>query len=194
MLTPTTSASRTTWGASWPAHFQPANPKGPKSFLSCATWVVRDHRTWLRKQTAMLRIRAKHIGELASVRAWRCGKSLAAMWCRMLLMLCGEANEKADFVQQLRDTRKDLKQSLRKDRQKWLSELAQQASDMSVKDVVCRLRPLLRANSRRQHYRKTLPAVLLQKALSLVRRKKPGIVGSATSPPSREARGRQLRT
>ena len=119
--------------------FPACKPQRAKSFLSGATWVVRDHRTWLRKQTAVLRIRAKHIGELASLCACRGGKSLAAMWCRMLLMLRGEAKEKADFVRQLRDTRKDLKQSLRKDRQKWLSELAQQASDMSVKDVVCRL-------------------------------------------------------
>ena len=62
----------------------------------------------------------------------------------------------------LRNTRQELRRSVRKDRRDWLHQLAVQAPDIPVRDVVRQLRPLLRASGKRQACRRSIPAVLTE--------------------------------
>ena len=134
--------------------FPGGRPKRAKTFLSEATWLIRDHRSWLRRQ--------KSFTTAAAVTAWRQGGGLLSTMLRLILQLCTEARTQLDFVRQLRLTRNGLRQSIRRDRRVWLEQLASSADSLSVKDVVTRLRPLMRANGRKTGCRRALPAVMLE--------------------------------
>ena len=134
----------------------------PASLFSDATWVVKDHRVWLRKCTADQRRRARSPDLFASFRAWRKHGSLRASRCVTLAWICGEAHRAAGFVRQLRQTRQLLRQAIRSDRRDFVGRLAQDAMDSSVKDVLAKMKPLLRCAGRRKNGGRALPATQLE--------------------------------
>ena len=71
----------------------------------------------------------------------------------------GACKETAEHVSALRDTKRELRSCLRKDKLLWIQQLAKQAGDLSVKCVVQRLRPLLGPPKRRAVVGSGLPAV-----------------------------------
>ena len=64
-------------------------------------------------------------------------------------MLCGEACQAADFVQRLRDSRKELRQAVRDDTRNFLQRVAQEASEAPAKEPLnLRTEPWHRMNAR----------------------------------------------
>ena len=140
---------------------QPRHCK-PGSFLSGATWMLRDHRIWLRKQTMGFRQRAKSLGKVVAWTVWKLGRVWGSAWTCVTARLCGEARKCFGFVAQLRETRQELRRAIRRDRRSWLHSLAVQSANLPVRDVVQRLRPLLRTSGKKQSLRRALPAVRLE--------------------------------
>ena len=136
-------------------------PQRTQSFFTAATWLVRDFRVWLRKQTARQRARAKHLEAFTALIAWRRGHTLSEQRCRAAFLVCADTKRNAKFLEQLRDSRQELRRAIRSDRRAWIGEIARDTS-LSVKSVVERMRPLLRLNGRKQSSSKALPAVLLE--------------------------------
>ena len=142
--------------------FPAPKPRCSKTFFSAETWVVKDQRVWLRRQTAHQRYRSRYLELLTAFRAWGKGCAFVDAACRMAFLVCGETLRAGQAVDQLRRTRNTLRKSIRNDRRKWLHELVQDSECIGVKDVVARLRPLLRVSGRRQHYQRALPMVQLE--------------------------------
>ena len=121
--------------------FPATKPQRAKSYLTDATWVIKDHRVWLRKQTAQLRQQCRAFGLWAAFRAWRYGHAAWEACCATAVVLCGKIKRHEGNVDQLRSSRNELRRSIRHDRRQWLQDLAQGSASMSVKDVVTRLDP-----------------------------------------------------
>ena len=66
------------------------------------------------------------------------------------------------YIEGLRRTKVELRQSIKADKLAWLKQLAEQATDMPVRYVVRRLKPLLGASKRRVRTGAGLPAVQLK--------------------------------
>ena len=140
------------------AEFPAVKRRRAQSFLTDATWVLRGQRAWLRKQVAQLR-RRLHAEAWPAFVAWRQGRGLRKARLMTTAWLVGAARHASGHVEALRNTKKELRVSLRNDRLAWLHDVARQASDMSVKDVVQRLRPLLGPPKSRSRVVSGLPAV-----------------------------------
>ena len=93
------------------AHFPRPRYNKPGSFLSEGTWVLRSHRSWLRKQTARLRRRARLLDVLVAFCVWRDGVTWGVAWTKGTVGLCKDFLASKDFVDQLRSTKKELRQS-----------------------------------------------------------------------------------
>ena len=140
---------------------QPRHSK-PGSFLSEATWILREHRIWLRKQVIVLRCRSRHLGVTVAFGVWSRLKTWGVCWTLATANLCQMSRKAVGLVARLRETKKELRLAIRRDRQQWMHSLAAAAGDLPVRDVVQKLRPLLRCSGRKQGFRRALPAVLLE--------------------------------
>ena len=132
------------------------------SFLSEATWVLRTHRIWLRSRTVELRKRIKMLGLLVAFRVWARDRPWGCQWACVAAELCGSLRSAGDYITQLRSSRAELRRAVRKDRRSWLHSLAVDAPNLPVRDVLGRLKPLLRAAGRKQGARRALPAVEME--------------------------------
>ena len=132
------------------------------SFLSDSTWVLRDHRTWLRRQVVAFKVRARTFLERLVFGVW-CHRWIWGK-ARVLIALdlCKQACDVQALVARLRESKRELRVSIRNDRKKWMHDLACKADELSTRDVVQRLRPLLRASGNKQKSQRSLPAVLLE--------------------------------
>ena len=127
-----------------------------QSFLTDVTWMLRGHRAWLRKRTANLRRRIDRAEAWAAFIALRKGCGFQAARVSVAAWMLG-----ADaLVAELRDTKRELRSSLRKDRLLWIQQTAKAVCDAPVKNVVQRLRPLLGPPRRGRVSAGGLPAVL----------------------------------
>ena len=142
--------------------FPPGRRKRVESVISDATWVIKDHRLWLRRQTAAQRRRVKQQELLASFRAWQKHRDITVSRCVVMAWTCAEACQAASFVQQLRRSRMELRQAIRKDRRDFVERLARETAESSAKEVLCRMRPLLRCAGRKRGGNRALPATQLE--------------------------------
>ena len=142
--------------------FPAVKPGRAHSYFSDATWVIKDHRVWLRRQTADLRFKKRSFEAFAAWTAWRHGRGLREVAVRVAAFLCAQVRQQAKAVEQLRSSKGELRRAIRHDRRLWLQDLARDSNNMNVKDVVTRLRPLLRLNGKRQNFQRALPAVMLE--------------------------------
>ena len=132
------------------------------SFLSVPTWMLKDHRAWLRRQTLTCKKRVKLALAWVALRVWQRSVSWAVEVLSVALRLCTDLRHVSGFVRDLRSSRQELRRAVRHDRRQWLQELAEKALDQPVKDVVRQLRPLLRTSGKRQATRRAIPAVMLE--------------------------------
>ena len=132
------------------------------SFLSDATWVLRDHRLWLRRSACGYRAKCKMPDAAAAFRALRMRRGLACARIFVVASICAGARSAVHMVRRLRDTRLELRRALRADRRAWMSTLAQQAAVQPTRDVVAKLRPLLQPRGKAMRFRRGLPAVRLE--------------------------------
>ena len=124
------------------------------SFLSASTWLLRDHRVWLRKHVLAFKMRVKLASAWLGLRIWRFALDWRIGVVSVCIRLHAGASAAGFFVSSLRNTRQELRRSVRKDRRDWLHQLSVQAPLVPVRDVVRQLRPLLRG--KRQACRRSL--------------------------------------
>ena len=141
------------------AAFPTVRRRRAQSFLTDATWMLRGQRAWLRKRTAELRRRVCKHSLWSALLAWRRGRPLECVAVVTSAWMIGACKENGAHVATLRETKKELKLSLRRDRLCWIQQLARQAGDLSVKCVVQKLRPLLGPPKRKAAGAQGLPAV-----------------------------------
>ena len=122
--------------------------------------MLRGHRAWLRKRTANLRRRIDRADAWAALLALLRGRVLRAARISVVAWMIGAVRENHALVAELRDTKSELRSSLRKDRLLWIQQTAKAACDAPVKNVVQRLRPLLGPPRRGRAQAGGLPAVL----------------------------------
>ena len=123
--------------------FPPRRKCRRDSFLTDATWTLRDHRLWLRRSACLYRAQCRQPDVCAAVRAWRKGCGLASARLFVTASLCAGAEPAICLVRRLRETRLELRRCLRADKRAWVAELARQAAASPVRDVVAKLRPLI---------------------------------------------------
>ena len=133
-----------------------------ESYLSDATWILRDHRIWLQKRASLFRVRSTCADVWAALLAWRVRRSLRHTRVYTTALLVGGCRVALDSVRALRDTRLELRRALRSDKRQWVAELAKQAMTSPIRDIVAKLRPLLHSKGRVQRQRRGLPAVRLE--------------------------------
>ena len=142
--------------------FPPGRRKRVESVIFDATWVIKDHRLWLRRQTAAQRRRVKQQELLASFRAWQKHRDITVSRCVVMAWTCAEACQAASFVQQLRRSRMELRRAIRKDHRDFVERLARETAESSAKEVLCRMRPLLRCAGKKRGGNRALPATQLE--------------------------------
>ena len=133
-----------------------------ESFLSDSTWVLRDHRTWLRRKACRFRQLCRCPDAWAALCALRRGCGLNRAYVALVALLCGGARDADPMMQALRATRTELRRSLRGDKRRWIASVAREAVWAPTRDVVARLRPLLQPGGKLQRHRRALPAVRLE--------------------------------
>ena len=136
--------------------------KRQESYLSDATWVLRDHRSWLQKRASLFCVRSTCVDVWTALLAWRRRRSLGHARACTAALLIGGCKKALDSVRSLRATRLELRRALRSDKRQRVAELAKQAMTCPTKDIVTKLRPLLHSKGRAQWQRRGLPAVRLE--------------------------------
>ena len=152
----------TYFGEELRAAFPARRRRRQESFLSDSSWVLRDHRVFLRRGISHFRERFKQPDLLAAFRALRSGRSLGAMRCVVAAVLCGESKSVAASVGALQDTKQQLRRALRADKRHWTASLVQQALESPTQDIVRQLRPLVQSRARGPGCRRGLPVVRLE--------------------------------
>ena len=142
--------------------FPPQRRCRSDSFLTDATWTLRDHRLWLRRSACLYRARCRSPEVSAAFLAWRQDRALGSARLIVVASLCAGARNAAAAVQCLRATRLELRRCLRADKRAWFSDLARQAAASPVHDVVAKLRPLIQPRRQVQRWRRSLPVVRLE--------------------------------
>ena len=132
------------------------------SFITDSTWVLKEYRTWLKKQTLRHKLWAKSCDVTAAFFAWNRGRTFQVSYWLVSARLCGEARRMWQFVQSVRDTKDELRRALRQDRKDYLADLARQSSSLPTRDVVSKLRPLLQHSGRKGQGFAGIPAVRLE--------------------------------
>ena len=135
-----------------------------RSFLSDATWLLKEHRVWLRRQTLINKKRLRSVSAWIALRVWRTGQRWAVCLLAVSARLWVDAKAASWFVDSLTASRQELRRSIRHDRRCWLKALAATAPDLSVRDVVGRLRPLLRASGKKSSAARAIPAVHIRES------------------------------
>ena len=142
--------------------FPPPRAQRASSFLTLSTWMLKDHRTWLRRQTFVCKKRARFPWMWIALRVWKLGVRWWIGLSSVAVRLCAGLRDTSQFVSDLRSSRQELRRAVRRDRRNWLQELAEKALDLPVRDVIRQLRPLLRTLGKRHTARKAIPAVMLE--------------------------------
>ena len=142
--------------------FPPRARRRRDSFLTDATWVLRDHRIWLRRRAAQFRARCCSFDLFSAFCALRKDRGLACARLFATGLLCAGANSAASVVDQLRETRQALRRSLRADKRLWISEIARQSASCPTRDVVAKLRPLIQPRRRVKTTSTALPVIRLE--------------------------------
>ena len=144
------------------AAFPPLKRRVAQSFLTDATWLLKDYRIWLKRRVLRHKLVSRSFDITAALRAWRLDRCLPAAKCVLAAQLCGEARRMSQYVGSLRDTKLELRRSLRTDKSAYLQTLASDAGNLSTKEVMVRLRPILRPGGRKKSGYAGLPAVRLE--------------------------------
>ena len=137
----------------------PPKRRVAQSFLTDATWLLKDYRTWLKRRVLRHKLVSRSFDIAAALSAWRAARCLSAAKCVLAAQLCGEARRMSQYVGSLRDTKLELRRSLRA---AYLQTLAGDAGNLSTKEVMVRLRPILRLGGRKKSGYAGLPAVRLE--------------------------------
>ena len=133
-----------------------------RTFFSETTWSLRQQRVWLRKQAHIASANVTFTALCCAFQAWSSGVCLARAMLRQFSKALYNLSRLRSAVAELRHIRPAFRQSLRRDKGQYLSEVAAQAAVANTKDVVRRLRPLLGPPRRRQRGAASLPAVRLE--------------------------------
>ena len=133
-----------------------------KSFLTDATWVLRDKRNWLRRQACRARLDLRNVELTAAFRAWRLDVGLNRASLVVVASAALNARATVFLVQQLRRTKLDLRKALRADKRSLIASVAREALDIPTRDVVACLRPLLHLHRPKGIGARPLPAVRLE--------------------------------
>ena len=144
------------------AAFPPAKGRCRTSHFSTFTWQLRQKRVWLRKQV----VRLRHLCGPEDVRAaWLSLQGFSRLWLARLLYALVHGRELCDaagYVRELQQTRKQLKQAIRRDAQDRISSAAASAHTSSTGDVVSRLQSLLGPSARKARGPRQLPGLKLK--------------------------------
>ena len=133
-----------------------------RTFFSETTWSLRQQRVWLRKQAHIASANAAFTDLRCAFQAWSWGVCLGSALRRQFGKALYNVSRLRTVVTELRHIRPAFRQSLRRDKGQYLSEVAAQAAVTQTKDVVRRLRPLLGPPRRKQRGAAPLPAVRLE--------------------------------
>ena len=101
--------------------FPPRKRKVAQSFLSDATWVLKDYRVWLKKRALQSKLHARCVEVTAAFQAWRDARPFEHGRWLLVAKLCLGSKRTAQYVQSLRDTKSELRHALRDDRSRFLS-------------------------------------------------------------------------
>ena len=97
----------------------------------------------MRRQVLQVKLQARDLLVTAAFMCLKLGGTFNGRFCGIALAICARSRFSGTIVQQLRDTKRELRAALRRDKAAYLSQLASQAADLPTRDVVRRLRPLL---------------------------------------------------
>ena len=133
-----------------------------RTFFSETTWSLRQQRVWLRKQAHIASANATFSDLRCAFQAWSFGVCLESALLQQFGKAIYNMSRLRSVVAELRHIRPAFRQSLRRDKGQYLSEVAAHAAVTKTKDVVRRLRPLLGPPRRKQRGAAPLPAVRLE--------------------------------
>ena len=133
-----------------------------RTFFSDSTWSLRQQRLWLRRQAHVAGATLKSWDMQGAFSAWRWGGGLQRARVSLFSGALKCVAQLQHAIGELRKLRPLFRRSLRQDKSRYLSEVAQEAATSATKDVVQRLRPLLGPPRRKQRGAAPLPALRLE--------------------------------
>ena len=133
-----------------------------RTFFSDSTWSLRQQRLWLRRQAHIAGAALKSWDVQGAFSAWRGGVCLQRARISFFSDALQFVAQLQHAIGELRKLRPLFRRSLRQDKSRYLSEVAQEAATSTTKDVVQRLRPLLGPPRRKQRGAAPLPALRLE--------------------------------
>ncbi|CAE7364293.1 unnamed protein product [Symbiodinium sp. CCMP2592] len=130
------------------------------SHFSEYTWQLRQRRVWLRRQILRCRESLLPPGTRAPFLAWRRQCRLRVFELCSVFIVMGRQRRLASFAQELRQTRKALRQAVRRDVRQRITDVAAEAEHCATAEAVRRLKPLLGPPKRKARTHNGLPLVL----------------------------------
>ena len=132
------------------------------SHFSAATWLLRQRRVWLRRRILRIRQAIHSLALRNGFRAWVSNCHIRVSRLTGVMHSVFWQLELQQVVAEMRRTKTDLRQAVRRDQGQRIDFAAHQAQQCPTSQVVSALRPLLGPPRRRQRGRQGLPLVLKQ--------------------------------